>query len=119
MRYKNLPQSDLSILSKKQADGGEKWATSGRESGKLHPTIDTYYEAFTKGAKAALSLPHMPFGTAEMAIGEISIKCGTDHDWSERAWKAFWYGDVPDLETAIASTKKIDPEPEPADPDKI
>lgn len=121
MRYKNLKESDLAILREKQAVQCETWAKNET----IHPTVTTYYEAFTKGAKAALLLPHMPFTDAARAVATIMSACDnngkSDKDWTERAWKAFWYGDVPDLETAIASTKKIEPEPvtEAINPDKL
>ena len=128
MKYSNLPESSLQILREKHANGCEKWA----KSDKLHPTVDTYTEAYFKGAKHALSLPVMTFSEAAAVVGYLNAHESVDPEHSDRAWMAIMHGDAETAKEALALTEKTDPSSgpdpddktppaasqEPADPDK-
>ena len=109
MKFKNLNIEARQILNDKCAKSCETWA----KNPVLHPTVDTYYEAFTKGAKAALSLPVMSFSEAAAITHELTI-FGKEDEHTERAWKAICHGDATTVEDALKLTEKSDP---PSDPD--
>ena len=109
MKFKNLNTEARQILNDKCAKSCETWA----KNPVLHPTVDTYYEAFTKGAKAALSLPVMPLDVAATLVAGLTL-AGNDREWTERAWKAIMDGDATTVEDALKLTEKSDP---PSDPD--
>ena len=129
MKFKNLPESDLQTLREKHANACEKWA----KSDKLHPTVDTYTEAYYKGAKHALSLPVMSFSEAAAIIDRLDADASVDGEWQERAWKAMMHGDAKTAQEAIEMTKEPEPPSgiesaqkaspagtqEPADPDAV
>ena len=111
MKFKNLNTEARQILNDKCAKSCETWA----KNPVLHPTVDTYYEAFTKGAKAALSLPVMTFSEAAAIVSHLGASGPrVDNEWTERAWKAIQHGDATTVEDALKLTEKADP---PSDPD--
>ena len=111
MKFKNLNTEARQILNTKCAKSCETWA----KNPVLHPTVDTYYEAFTKGAKAALSLPVMTFSEAAAFVERLGLQADTE--WRERAWKAIQHGDATTVEDALLLTEKADP-PSDLDPDE-
>ena len=126
MKYKNLSEADLRTLREKHASACEKWAKTPQ----LHPTVDTYTEAYFKGAKHALSLPTMTFSEAAAILHDLRV--WPDSDRKDRAWKHIMHGDANNamdaMEMAKEATPPSGPDPdektppaasqEPADPDK-
>lgn len=109
MKFKNLSTADRQTLNDKCAKQCETWAKNPA----LHPTVDTYYEAFTRGAKAALNLPVMTFSEAAAIVNTLqSMNSGSE--WTERAWSAIQHGDAATAIDALQLTQKVDP---PSDPD--
>ena len=112
MKFKNLNTEARQILNTKCAESCETWA----KNPVLHPTVDTYYEAFTKGAKAAMSLPVMTFSEAAGHLGQfIALATPSNKEWLARAWKAIMDGDATTVEDALLLTEKVDLSPDPDD----
>lgn len=111
MKFKNLNTEARQILNTKCAKSCEAWA----KNPVLHPTVDTYCEAFAKGAKAALSLPVMTFSEAAAFLNDIISYANGDHDHEERAWRAIQHGDATTVEDALLLTEKVDLSPDPDD----
>jgi hypothetical protein len=107
MKLKNLPDSDLTTLREKYIKSCELWAKNPT----IHPTVDTYHEAYWKGAKNALMLPVMPFQDSLLAVTKLGLHLETfkDREHVERAWKAIMHGDAKTAEEALEMTEKADP----------
>lgn len=115
MKLKHLPTDQRKILDEKVANLSEKWAKNPA----LHPTIDTYFEAFFKGARSALNLPVIPMDTAIAISKAIIEREPKDKDRQDRMWKLVLTGDAGSVEQAFDLTREpVKPE-KPSDPDGL
>lgn len=113
MKFKNLNTKDRQALDSICLKASETWAKNVQ----FHPTIDTYHEAFTRGAKAALSLPVPDLQSVATWVASLTLE-GKDMEWTLRAWKALMNGDSETVEDALKLTEKVEPPSGPAEKGK-
>ncbi len=113
MKLKNISTKHRQRLERDCAQFSETWC----KQPVFHPTVDTYFEAFTRGAKSALNLPPFTLEFISTAVAELSV-AGKDSEWTERAWKALMAGDAKIVEDALALTEKVDPPSESTEEEK-